>query len=241
MNTLFLILTLIIVSDGHADEKLEFAVQDQAYAAYYGKNTSELGVIFVPSQGHDHTQWAYLAEYLSNNQQSSITLDLLEFETSNFPIMHLQILQSADFLIGTGIKSLTCVGADFSASLCAQAAIKHPNINRVAMVSPDMLSHGITLENHISDDIEYYIIVEDSDQYSQRSIDRLGDRKNMIVNSIQSSPMVPQQLTMGITRDTELIRWLLIEPPPLKEAPKLIIHPMIENHKIETKGDELPW
>jgi hypothetical protein len=241
MNTLFLMLTLIFISDGQADEKLEFKVQDQVFAAYYGKNTSETGVIFVPSQGHDHSQWAYLAEYLSNNQHSSITLDLLEFKPSNFPIMHHQILQSADFLVNAGIKSLTCVGVDFSASLCAQAAVRHPNINRVAMVSPDMLSHGITLENHISDDIEYYIIVEDSDRYSQKSIDRLGDRKNMTVNSIPSSPMVPQQLTMGITRDTELLRWLLIEPPPLKEAPKLIIHPLIENHKIETKGDELPW
>ena len=139
-----------LFSSAYADETglpmVTLTVDSHTTQALYGQNRSTDGVIFVHSRGQNHKQWAYLTKYMSSKTQMSIAVDRLKVDQLPAEKQHLQVLSAAQYLLDAGATDLSCVGIDFSASLCAQAAGIDNQISRVVMISPDWKSNGISLK-----------------------------------------------------------------------------------------------
>ena len=209
--------------------------------ALYGPNESTDGVIFVHSRGQDHKQWAYLTKYMSSKTQKSISMDRLKFDQLQPEKQHFQVLSAAQFLIDEGATDLSCVGIDFSASLCAQAAAADGRISRVVMISPDWKSNGIALQEVFKPTIRYLALYSEFDSHALRTMELLGEHDNLEEITSGKQAMGPKLLYIHPKMEADMVQWLLKDPPKMESAPRKVIKPLKEDIDIETKGEELPW
>jgi hypothetical protein len=239
---MFLILfTFVSLVQAGQPELISVSVGSRSTQAFYGSRKSKYGVIFLHSRGQTYKQWSYLTQYLSKKSQMAISLDLIPLSDLPPENQHLQVLAAAEVLTGAGAKQITCVGIDFSASLCAKAAKENPKISKVALISPDWLNNGLYLNELMVDNVSYYAMASEYDGHAVRTLDELGRRDNLTVIMSDIPSQGPKLLIQHPKLESHLIHWILVEPPPLSEVPSVSVDTVKENIEIETKGELLPW
>lgn len=235
------ILSLLTFAQAAKPELISVSVGEHTTQGLYGVRDSKYGVVFLHSRGQNHKQWSYLTEYMSKKSQMAIAIDLLPISDLPAEHQHQQVLKAAEILITAGASQVTCVGIDFSASLCAQAAQLEPKISKVAMISPDWLSKGLYLNPFMEPSISYFAMASEYDGHAVRTLEELGQRDNLKVVMSDVPSQGPKLLIQHPKLESYLIQWILVEPPPLKEVPSVPVESVEENIEIETKGELLPW
>ena len=209
--------------------------------ALYGARDSKDGVIFMHSRGQNYQQWAYLTRYMSSKTQMSISVDRLSMDVLPADQQHLQVLAAANWLFEAGAHDLSCVGIDFSASLCAQAAAIEPRISRVVMISPDWKSNGVELKKVFKPNINYLALYSEFDAHALRTLELLGEHENLKEITSDKQAMGPKLLYIHPKMEADMVQWLLKDPPKMDSAPRKATKSLKEDIEIETKGEALPW
>ena len=220
---------------------IPLAVGTQSTQALFGAPTSKNGIIFLHSRGQNYQQWAYLTRYMSKKGQITMAIDRLPFDVLPPDQQYLQVLAAAQKMIEAGATHLSCVGIDFSASVCAQAASEEPRISRVVMISPDWKSNGLELEAYFRPNIQYLALYSEYDGHAVRTLEELGVRENLIEISSEKDAMGAKLLLMHPKMEADMVQWLLKDPQPNDGLPRIPVKPLHEEIVIETKGEKLPW